>query len=136
MAVEFTPEQSKMIQSAYYMWLTTVRADGMPQPTPIWFIWDNGTFLLYSRPNKQKLKNISQNAKVALSFNKDDEAEDFIVILGEAAVDEKVPPSNLNPAYVEKYAEGIKGLNWTPESMAAMFSVPIRITPVQVRSEA
>ena len=39
-------------------WLTTVRADGsdgQPQSVPVWFLWDGETFLVYSRPDRQKL---------------------------------------------------------------------------------
>jgi PPOX class probable F420-dependent enzyme len=30
------------------IWLTTVRADGTPEPSPVWFLWDQETFLIYS----------------------------------------------------------------------------------------
>ena len=81
MPVEMTTEQAEMIQNAYHLWLTTVRADGMPQPTPIWFVWENDSVLLYSKPDAQKVRNIRQNPKVALSFNRDTEAEEFVVIM-------------------------------------------------------
>ena len=42
-------------------WMTTVRSDGQPQTVPVWFLWDDGGFLIYSQPNRQKLKNISKN---------------------------------------------------------------------------
>jgi PPOX class probable F420-dependent enzyme len=115
------------------MWLTTVRADGMPQPTPVWFVWENGTFLLYSKPDAQKLRNIRQNPKVALSFNLDPEAEEFVVIMGEAIIDDAAPRAHEHKAYVKKYGDGIKRLQWTPEQMSGMYSVAIRVTPSHVR---
>jgi predicted pyridoxine 5'-phosphate oxidase superfamily flavin-nucleotide-binding protein len=36
--------------------LTTVRADGQAQGTPVWFLWDGGTFLLDSQPDAQKVR--------------------------------------------------------------------------------
>lgn len=134
MPLEMTTEQAEMIQNAYHLWLTTVRADGMPQPTPIWFVWENGSFLIYSKPDAQKIRNIRQNPKVALSFNRDSEAESYIVIMGEAVIDESAPPSHEHQAFSEKYAEGVKGLGWTPEIMSGMFSLAIRVSPIQVRS--
>lgn len=133
MPVEITTKQAELLQNAYHMWLTTVRADGMPQPTPIWFVWENGTFLLYSKPDAQKLRNIRQNPKVALSFNFDTEAEEFVVIMGEAVIDDAAPRSHEHKAFQTKYASGIKRLQWTPEEMSGMFSVAIRVTPAQVR---
>lgn len=40
-------------------WLTTVRADGQAQSTPVWFLWDGDTFLLYSQPDAQHVRNVT-----------------------------------------------------------------------------
>ena len=52
-------------------WLTTVRADGQAQSTPVWFLWDGDTFLLYSQPDAQKVRNVAANPKVSLHLNDD-----------------------------------------------------------------
>jgi PPOX class probable F420-dependent enzyme len=135
MSVEISSEFAERIRNAYYMWFTTVRADGMPQPTPVWFVWDGSTFLIYSMPSAQKVRNIRRNPKVALSFAGDDEAGEYLVIMGEAAIDETAPPVHRMPAYLEKYLEGIKRANMTPESMARSYSTAIRVTPTYVRGE-
>jgi PPOX class probable F420-dependent enzyme len=69
------------------VWLVTVRADGLPQPTPVWFIWDGSTFLTYSQVGKPKLRNIASNPKVALNFNSDADGEDVLMVFGTAALD-------------------------------------------------
>ena len=50
-------------------WLTTVRADGQPQSVPVWFLWNDETFSIYSQPDRQKLRNISRNPRVDLNLN-------------------------------------------------------------------
>jgi PPOX class probable F420-dependent enzyme len=135
MSAEITPELLGRINNAYFTWFTTVRADGMPQPTPVWFIRDGEDFIIYSMPDAQKLKNIRQNSKVALSFADDHEGEEYAVVMGEAAIVEDVPPVHQNPPYVAKYGGGIQRLGWTPEQMAGMFSTVIRVTTTQVRGE-
>jgi PPOX class probable F420-dependent enzyme len=50
-------------------WLTTVRADGQPQSVPVWFLWDGETFLVYSQPGRQKLRNIATNPRLGLNLN-------------------------------------------------------------------
>jgi PPOX class probable F420-dependent enzyme len=135
MTVEISLALPELIRKAYYIWFTTVRADGMPQPTPVWFVQEGGTFLIYSMPDTQKVRNIRQNPKVALSFAGDDEAENFIVIMGEASIDTNAPPIDRNQVYLTKYAEGIPGINMTPQNMAKSFSTAIRVTPTQVRGE-
>jgi PPOX class probable F420-dependent enzyme len=108
-------------------WLTTVTADGAPRPIPIWFLWDRGrSILLYSRPEKRKLANIAANPQVSLNLDSDGIDADIVICWGEIHVSDD-PPANEVPAYVEKYAERIAALGWTPDSFAADFSVPLRI---------
>ena len=35
-------------------WITTTDADGQPQSSPIWFLWDDGEVLLYSRKGARR----------------------------------------------------------------------------------
>lgn len=135
MGVKFDDEQAAVIAGAEYMWLTTVREDGMPQPTPVWFILEGETFLVFSNPNAQKVKNIRANPKVALNYTDSTHAETYLVIMGEAAIVEGGLSVTGAPAYLEKYREGIKSIGMSPESMAAEYSSAIRITPTRVRHE-
>jgi PPOX class probable F420-dependent enzyme len=89
------------------IWLTTVRADRTPQPSPVWFLWADQTVLIYSQPNKQKLHNIARNPTVALNFNTDESGDDVAVITGQAQIDLQAPAVTQVPAYLEKYREAI-----------------------------
>jgi hypothetical protein len=53
-------------------------------------------------------------------------------VLGSAAVSDD-PPADALPTYVAKYAEFIARNGWTPESFAADYSVPLRITASRLR---
>jgi len=63
----------------------------MPQPTPVWFIWENGTFLIYTASQSQKHRNLEDNPHVALNYNNAADAETYLVIMGEAKVDHTAP---------------------------------------------
>jgi PPOX class probable F420-dependent enzyme len=110
----------------------TVNGAGAPQPVPVWFLLDGDSFLVYSRPDTPKLRNIAANPRVALHLNDDGRGSDVITVAGRAAQSDD-PPAHLVPAYVEKYAGLIAGNGWTPESFAADYSVPVRITATAVR---
>jgi PPOX class probable F420-dependent enzyme len=115
-------------------WLTTVNGDGRPFPSPIWFFYeDDGTVLIYSQPNKIKLRNIASNAAVTLNFNADEHGNNVIVLDGAAVVDESANPAANHDAYIAKYRGGIESIDMTPESFAAEFSVPIRVVLQKVR---
>lgn len=135
MSVTLDDKQAAIIDSAYYLWFTTTRDDGQAQPTPVWFIHDNGTFLIFSQPNAQKVKNIRLNPKVALSYTNDPHADTYLVVMGEAQIVEGGVPITQTPAYLAKYRTGIEALGMTPESMAATYSTLIRVTPTRIRGE-
>jgi len=65
-------------------WLVTVRPDGTPMPTPVWFWWDGETMLVYSEKGKPKLRNIEANPHVAVALRTDRVGSDLAVITGDA----------------------------------------------------
>lgn len=133
MALEISDKFLKHFNEAYFVWFTTVRADGMPQPTPVWFTYENETFWIYSQPTAQKVRNILKNPKVALNFAADDAGEDFFVVMGEAHIIENPTTVSDNRPYLAKYDAGIVRIGFTREGMSASFSTLICVTPLQVR---
>lgn len=114
-------------------WLTTVGKSGTPAPNPVWFLWYDETLLVFSQPDKPKLRNIARNPKVSLNLNSSSTGGDVVILAGEAAIDEKGPSDDERAVYTAKYAEPIKGLGMTPESFFADYSVLVRITPERIR---
>jgi PPOX class probable F420-dependent enzyme len=112
-------------------WLTTVRSDGQPQSVPVWFLWDGEGFLIYSRPDRQKLKNISRNPRVGLHLNSNDRGGDVVRVEGTAEISDDFPPASEVGEYVEKYKERIARIGFEPESFARAYSVALRVTPTR-----
>jgi len=125
----------KHLKNQYFVWLTTVDAKGTPQPRPVWFIWEEDSFLIFSQPNAYKVKHVKNNPKVSLHFNTTDNAgeKDVIVFYGQASIDNKTLPAHKLPAYMRKYKTGILGLNATPKEFSEEYSTAIRIKPTEVR---
>jgi len=122
---------AKRLQEERILWLTTVASDGTPQPNPVWFFWDGKTIHVRSQPSSHKLKNIARNPKVSLNFQADERGGDVAVITGDATID-RTPPKP-EPKYIEKYQDAIPQIGHTPESLAATYSVLIRIIPNKLR---
>ncbi len=135
MAVEVEPELERRLREEKLAWLTTVRSDGMPQPTPVWFLWQGSGFLIYSQSEAKKIRNIANNPRVAINLNGDLWGNRIVVVTGMAAVDANATPANEIPAYLEKYHECILQIKMTPESMAKEYSTAIYVTPVWIRHE-
>lgn len=133
LSTEFGRRVSERLQHEHIIWLTSVRADLTPQPTPVWFWWDGKDFLIFSRPGRQKLRNISRQPKVALNFNADSQGDNIVVFWGEAGVDPNGPGEAELAAYVEKYRAGMEGLNLTPAQFFDTYAVTIRVEPTHLR---
>lgn len=126
------PESARtMLESAEYVWITTVRADGMPQPTPVWFLLEGDEVLIYSMPHAQKVRNLRANPHVALSFTGQEDAESFVVIQGVARLVEE--PAPLPQAYLDKYLGPMAEIDFTPEIIQRDFSTRIYVTATHVR---
>ena len=131
-STEFGANAARRLREEVIGWLTTVTARGAPRPIPVWFLWDGDrSILLYSRPEKRKLENIAANPNVSLNLDSDGVDADIVICWGEIRGSDD-PPANQVPEYVEKYAERIAALGWTPESFAGDFSVPLRIDVTRI----
>jgi PPOX class probable F420-dependent enzyme len=129
-STEFGRRATRRLREAIIGWLTTVTPDGAPRPIPVWFLWNGDrSVLLYSRPEKPKLANIAANPRVSLNLDSDGIEADIVICWGEMRISDE-PPANEVPAYIEKYAHRIEALGWTPDSFAADFSVPLRLTRI------
>jgi PPOX class probable F420-dependent enzyme len=114
-------------------WLTTVRPDGQPVSVPVWFlIRDDATVLLYSRPGKAKLRNITANPKVSLALDGTDIGRNIVRLEGVAEPAPDQPSADRNPAYLAKYLERIEALFSASEGFAELFSVAVLIRPTRI----
>ena len=131
----FGERVARRLRDERVIWLTTVDAKGTPQPTPVWFLWDEATstFLIYSRSDAKRLAHMQQNPRVALNFDGNGSGGDIIVITGEAQVSSDEPRADQLSTYIEKYRDFIARLYSTPEQFASIYSVALRIRPMALR---
>ena len=114
-------------------WLTTAGADGQPQSSPVWFIWDGMSLWLRSQAQAGKVRNIEANPRVAFHLADDGHGGNIITIEGTASF-ETEPPALLE-AYLAKYDEAIRtALQTSPEQLAADYPTTIRIMPTRTRA--
>jgi PPOX class probable F420-dependent enzyme len=124
----------RRLRTEQILWLTTVRGDGQPQSSPVWFVWDGETFLIFSQPHAQKIHNLAANPRVAVHVDTDAAGEDVLTIDGTAAVDPDMPPSDQLEEYQVKYRKSIQAMGLTPAELARDFSVAVRVRPARVRA--
>jgi len=114
-------------------WLTTVNPEGQPQTSAIWFLWRDGTIVVYSHVRAPRNANIEANPRVSFNLNTDAGGDNVVTMEGEARIDLSLPPPSADPAFQARYRARIEAYGWTPEWHAATYPVPIVITPTRWR---
>jgi PPOX class probable F420-dependent enzyme len=124
---------SKELAEEHVVWMTTIAADGTPQPNPVWFVPDGEDIIVYSHNTAARNTNLARNARVSLNFNSDSEADHMSVITGTGRIDSAFPPASANEAFQAKYGALIPGIGMTAQQHSDTYGVVIRITPTRVR---
>lgn len=120
------------LRSDAVIWLNSVRPNGKPHAVVVWYLWDGSQFLIFSRPNNQKVRNLRQNPNVLLAIDNSKGGSDPITIEGTAELLNVKASELMNEAYIQKYLPHMQHMGWTAEVMAADYSQSIRITPTKL----
>ncbi len=132
---EFGARVAQRLKQEGIIWLTTVRSDGTPQPSPVWFLWDGETFLIYSQPGAPKVRNIARSPKVALHLNGDAWGYNIVILTGDARILEDAPSPTEVPAFVGKYRDDLRSVQSSEAFARTMhgYDLAIRVTPTGLR---
>jgi PPOX class probable F420-dependent enzyme len=116
-------------------WLTTVSPTGRPDCVPVWYLLrDDESILVYSQPNKAKLRNIDVNPNVALVLDVTDLGRDVVRVEGTATRAPGEPPADQVAGYVAKYIERIAAIFGTAQRFAGLYSEPIVVSPTKLHA--
>jgi PPOX class probable F420-dependent enzyme len=131
---ELGARAERLLRSERTIWLVTVTPDGRPSVRPVWFVWDGESFLVFSQPNRAKVRHIAENPEVCLHLDSDAWGETIVIVNGEARIAPDHPPADQTPAYVEKYAWGFERLGVSASEYADDYSIPILIAFERLRT--
>jgi PPOX class probable F420-dependent enzyme len=128
----FGARVTQRLREETVVWLTTVGADGTPQPNPVWFLWEEpDTLLVYNRSDAHRLSHVARQPRVSLHFN-DNRGGDVVVLTGTARVVER-RLAHENPSYLAKYEAQAARVGGTPAEFAAQYPVALEITVERIR---
>ena len=78
-----------LLENANFASLATVRPDGSPQVSPMWFSWDGDRIRFTHTDERQKYRNIAANPHVAISISDPENPYRYLEVRG---VVEQVTP--------------------------------------------
>ena len=82
---KMTPEQLEEFLSVdRNAVIATVGADGLPQQTPVWFVYEDDTFYVSAQETTVKVRNLRNNPAVSICVDAGREAARYVVASGQA----------------------------------------------------
>jgi PPOX class probable F420-dependent enzyme len=83
MATETLPDKyADLLERPLFGHLATVRPDGRPQSSVMWFVWDGSRIKLTHTKNRQKFQNFAHEPRVAISIADPDNPYRFLEVRG------------------------------------------------------
>ncbi|OAT67943.1 hypothetical protein AWB85_08685 [Mycobacteroides immunogenum] len=130
------PLSALRLDSTDFGWITTVRRNGQPQSSYVWFHFDGTNVFVLTEPRSGKVHNIAGNSRVSFHLDGDGEAgNDVLTIDGIAEISSATEDHQRLPQYMRKYERRIReDLESTPECYVAAFSIAITIDPRMIRA--
>ena len=110
--------------------LATVKADGSPQVTPVWFDYTGGHIRVNTAKGRVKARVMKQGAKVALAIMDPDNAYRYIQVRGHVA---RVTEDGAD-AHIDSLAKKYLGKDKYPFRQAGEQRIMLEIAPEAVQT--
>lgn len=110
--------------------LATVKADGSPQVTPVWFDYAGGHIRVNTAKGRVKARTMKQGAKVALSIMDPDNAYRYIQVRGHVA---RVTEEGAD-AHIDSLAKKYLGKDTYPFRQPGEQRITLEIEPEAVQT--
>ncbi|HSM58028.1 MAG TPA: pyridoxamine 5'-phosphate oxidase family protein [Candidatus Sulfomarinibacteraceae bacterium] len=82
------------------IWIATVREDGRPHLTPVWFVWFQNKIYFSTGSDSQKFANLYNNQNVALALP---DTGSVVIIEGEAHAADRGTTESMAEFFFNKY---------------------------------
>ncbi len=133
MNLDLTPELEQRLANEQIIWMTTTKADGMPLPNPVWFLWTGTEFIVFTEPTSVKMKNLRRNPRAALNLNSDFGGGEIAIFQAEANLNGAPVSDEEFQHYLTKYEAGMQSLGLTVAQLKASYQA-IRLRPTKFRT--
>ncbi|MFI6243097.1 pyridoxamine 5'-phosphate oxidase family protein [Micromonospora sp. NPDC050795] len=105
------------------IWLCTVRRDGSPHLTPVWFVYLSATFWLGCGSRSVKARNVLADPRVSLAL---ESGTAPVVAEGAAHLHRSGFPGTVVEAFAGKYDGWAVGRQVGPDGERVLLEIPVR----------
>jgi PPOX class probable F420-dependent enzyme len=102
------PPQSHadLLERPTFAHLATIRPDGSPQSSVMWFAWDGDRIRMTHTKSRQKFRNLADEPRVALSITDPDDQYRFLEIRGTVEdIEDDTPEAAFYQSLQRRYGE-------------------------------
>lgn len=130
-----TPDETARLEAflkpARIAVVATVGRNGLPQLTPNWYNFADGTLTMSTTKERIKYRNVSRDARMAMCIYSDPQAADYVTISGPVRIsdDESIWPQTR--AIIERYVPP-EGVEERMRQLRAQNRVIVTLTPERV----
>ena len=128
------PDIQARLEDEQVVWMTTVNSVGQPQTSPVWFLVQGESIVVYSLRATPRTRNIAANPRVSLNLNSTPSGDEVVIIEGVAEIVGDGPAAHEEPEYVAKYEAAIEDMGMMARSFSADYPVRIHIRPTRLRA--
>jgi len=132
-STEFGARVAQRLRDEEVIWMVTVNPDGTPEPSPVWFYWDGAAFVIYSKKDTPRERNIRRSGRVALHFDSSGHGGNIVVFTANAEIADDLPPPHTMPEYADKYRAGFARIGVTAEQFSYAYPLGLRVRPTRLR---
>ncbi|NOZ29820.1 MAG: pyridoxamine 5'-phosphate oxidase [Chloroflexi bacterium] len=90
----------RRLQQEKIIWVATVRPNGAPHLTPVWFVWDAESLYICISPSSRKARNLAENPQVAVSL---EDGRNAVIVEGMATHATPEEREQVAPLFLSKY---------------------------------
>ncbi|HEY65362.1 MAG TPA: pyridoxamine 5'-phosphate oxidase [Caldilineae bacterium] len=91
--------QRRLLQEKI-IWVATVRPNGAPHLTPVWFVWHADRLYICISPTSRKARNLASNPRVALSL---EDGRNVVIVEGVAEPANSEERASVAALFLDKY---------------------------------
>ena len=128
-------ELTKFLRRPLTVSFTTIRPNGSPQVTPIWYEYADGRFYCMMGSETFKVRNIKQNPHVALCIATHDEPYKYVIAEGSAEITSEGLSERAYSISI-RYRGEERGKEFAKEILDQGNSVFLVITPTRILTES
>ena len=84
-----SPEEEQFLKEHRLCVLTTLRKDGAPQSTPVYYLYEEGKLLISLTRGRQKTHNALRDPRVSVCAMQEERPFDYVQVMGRASITEE-----------------------------------------------